>query len=56
LKFVFSPDIIVSALGVNPRLHSDSIDEASWPETIHFNLNLPLLVVKAYAPQMKSRR
>lgn len=55
-KAGFSPDIIVSAAGVNPRLHADSIDEASWQETVHLNLNVPFLVAQAFVPQMKSRR
>jgi NAD(P)-dependent dehydrogenase (short-subunit alcohol dehydrogenase family) len=54
-KAGFSPDVIVNAAGVNPRLHADSIDETGWLETVHLNLSVPFLVAQAFAPQMKSR-
>ena len=44
-KDYFSPVIIFSAKVINPRLHANSIDEASWQETIHINLNEPFPVV-----------
>ena len=44
-KTIFSPVIIFSATVINPRLHANSIDEASWQETIHINLNEPFPVV-----------
>lgn len=50
-----SPDIIVNAAGVNPRLHADDIDEAAWVSTVHLNLNVPFLVAQAFVPAMRQR-
>ncbi len=54
-KAGFSPDIIVSAAGANPRVHADFIDEKSWQKTVHLNLNVPFLVAQAFVKEMKAK-
>ncbi len=50
-----SPDIIVNAAGVNPRINADAIDEATWTATVHLNLNVPFLVAQAFVPAMRKK-
>lgn len=51
----YRPDIIVNAAGINPRIHADAIDEASWVQSVHLNLNVPFLVAQKFVPHMKTQ-
>lgn len=51
-----SPDIVVNAAGVNPRMHADSISAGEWQKTVHLNLNVPFLVARQCVPDMKARK
>jgi len=50
------PDIIVSAAGLNPRKHADSVDVETWNKTIHLNLSVPFFLAQAFVPHMKKKR
>jgi NAD(P)-dependent dehydrogenase (short-subunit alcohol dehydrogenase family) len=49
------PDIVINAAGINPRIHADDIDEASWVGSVHLNLNVPFLVAQKFVPHMKAQ-
>jgi len=50
------PDVIINAAGINPRIHADAIDEASWVHAVHLNLNVPFLVAQKFVPHMKTQK
>lgn len=51
-----SPDILVSAAGLNLRQHADDVTPEGWNQTIAVNLGTPMFLAQAMAPAMKERR
>ena len=50
-----SPDILVNAAGLNPRLPWDQVDAAVWDETLAVNLKAPFFLAKALVGDMLGR-
>lgn len=50
-----SPDILVSAAGINERPSMRVLDEEVWDRTLRVNLDAPFLMARAFAPAMAER-
>lgn len=50
-----SPDILVNAAGINPRLPADEVDLDTWQRTLHIHLTVPFLLAQALVPAMQGR-
>ena len=50
-----SPDILVSAAGINTRTHADQVALADWSLTQNLNLTAPFFLAQALVPAMKER-
>ena len=50
-----SPDVLVHAAGMNPRLAADEITPAAWQATLDLNLRAPFFVSRGFVPAMRER-
>ena len=50
-----SPDIVVHAAGMNPRLPADEITPAAWQATLDLNLRAPFFLSRGFVPAMRER-
>ena len=48
-----SPDILMTAAGLNPRLHADDQTLEAWEATLNINLSSPFFLAQALVPAMK---
>jgi NAD(P)-dependent dehydrogenase (short-subunit alcohol dehydrogenase family) len=49
------PDILVSAAGINPRIHADEVKLDDWSMTLNLNLAAPFFLAQALVPAMKAK-
>jgi NAD(P)-dependent dehydrogenase (short-subunit alcohol dehydrogenase family) len=49
------PDILVSAAGINPRIHADEVKLDDWSMTLNPNLAAPFFLAQALVPAMKAK-
>ena len=49
------PDILVSAAGINPRIHADEVKPDDWSMTLNLNLAAPFFLAQALVPAMKAK-
>jgi NAD(P)-dependent dehydrogenase (short-subunit alcohol dehydrogenase family) len=54
-RFFGTPDILVNASGINPRLSFEHEGDAHWDDTIAINLTAPFLLVRSLAPAMRDK-
>ena len=50
-----SPDILMTAAGLNPRLHADDQTLEAWEATLNINLSSPFFLAQALVPAMKAK-
>ncbi|HUS55714.1 MAG TPA: SDR family oxidoreductase [Thermohalobaculum sp.] len=49
------PDILLSAAGINTRIHADEVTLADWSLTLNLNLAAPFFLAQALVPFMKAK-
>jgi NAD(P)-dependent dehydrogenase (short-subunit alcohol dehydrogenase family) len=49
------PDILLSAAGINTRIHADEVTLDDWSLTLNLNLAAPFFLAQALIPAMKSK-
>jgi len=49
------PDILLSAAGINTRIHADAVTLADWSLTQNLNLAAPFFLAQALVPAMKAK-
>lgn len=49
------PDILVSAAGINTRIHADEVKLDDWSFTLNLNLSAPFFLAQSLIPPMKAR-
>ena len=49
-----SPDILMTAAGLNPRLHADDQTLEAWEATLNINLSSPFFLAQALVPAMNA--
>jgi NAD(P)-dependent dehydrogenase (short-subunit alcohol dehydrogenase family) len=50
-----APDILVSAAGINTRIHADMVTLDDWSLTLNLNLAAPFFLAQALVPAMKTK-
>lgn len=50
-----SPDILVTAAGINTREPADAVTEAGWDVTLELNLSVPFFLAQMLAPGMTEK-
>ncbi|GAB5469693.1 MAG: SDR family oxidoreductase [Rhodospirillales bacterium] len=50
-----TPDILVNAAGMNPRLTADDLTTADWRKTLDINLAAPFFLAQALVPAMREK-
>lgn len=50
-----APDILVSAAGINTRIHADEVAPEDWSQTLNLNLAAPFFLAQALVPAMKAK-
>jgi NAD(P)-dependent dehydrogenase (short-subunit alcohol dehydrogenase family) len=50
-----APDILVSAAGINTRVHADEVTPDDWSLTLNLNLSAPFFIAQALVPGMRSK-
>ena len=50
-----TPDILVNAAGVNPRLPADEVSWDIWDATLHLNLSVPFFLARELIPGMQAK-
>ncbi len=49
------PDILLSAAGINTRIHADAVAIEDWTLTLNLNLAQPFFLAQALVPAMKAK-
>lgn len=49
------PDILLSAAGINTRIHADAVTLDDWSLTLNLNLATPFFLAQALVPSMKAK-
>ncbi|MEL7544916.1 MAG: SDR family oxidoreductase, partial [Pseudomonadota bacterium] len=50
-----SPDILINAAGLNPRLSADDLTPDAWQRTLDLNLAVPFFLAQALVPDMRAK-
>ena len=50
-----APEILVSAAGINTRIHADQVRLEDWSLTLNLNLSAPFFLAQALVPGMKAK-
>jgi NAD(P)-dependent dehydrogenase (short-subunit alcohol dehydrogenase family) len=49
------PEILVSAAGINTRIHADEVRLEDWSQTLNLNLAAPFFLAQALVPAMRAK-